>query len=51
MHSCICLRNYHAEIDKVFYQRDAFGELTVYILYRICKAAEILRYSDQNEGL
>ena len=30
---------------------DAFGELKVYILYRICKATGILRYSDQNEGL
>ena len=23
MHSCTCLRNYHAEIGKVFYQTDA----------------------------
>ena len=51
IHSCTCLRNYHAEIDDVFYQTDAFGELTVYILYKICKAPGILRYGDQNEGL
>ena len=28
-----------------------FGELTLYILYRICKAAGILHYSDQNQRL
>ena len=46
MHFCTCLRNYHAEIDEVFYQTDAFGELTVYILYRIYKASGILRCRD-----
>ena len=41
----------HAEIDKVFHQKNAFGDLTIYILNRILNASGFLHYIDEDEGL
>ena len=46
-----CLRSYYAEIDKVFHQKNAFEDLTVYISYGIPNVSGVLLYSDQDEGL